>query len=379
MALTLNAEQQMLKDNARQFVRENSPVSSLRKLRDTKDASGFSTDVLRQMVDLGWTGIVIPEAYGGMGLGFTELGVVLEECGKNLVAHPLLASTVLAGGAVLEGGSEDQKKALLPGIASGELLAALAFEETRRFAPYEVSTKAEKSGSGYKLTGQKTFVLDGHVAQKLVVSARTSGKPGERAGLTLFLLDAGQRGVKVERTFMVDSRNAAKIKLEAVEVPASAVLGQLDKGADILDPVLDRATIALAAEMLGVVTQAYETTVEYLKTRVQFDVLIGTFQALQHRAVDMFCELELAKSVVLDALSSIDEKRDDVAVMASAVKARLTDASRLITREAIQMHGGIGMTDEHDIGLYMKRGGATEVTFGDSAYHRDRFARLKGF
>ncbi len=379
MSLTLNAEQQMLKDNARQFVRENAPVSHLRKLRDLKDATGFSPQLWQQMAELGWSGIIVPEQYGGTGLGYTELGVVMEECGRTLAPTPLLSTVLLCGGALLQGGSEAQKKALLPGISEGSTWMALAFEETRRFSPYEVATKAEKSGSGYKLSGQKTFVLDGHVAQKLIVSARTSGQPGERAGISLFLLDAGTPGVKIERTLMVDSRNAAKLKLEAVELPASALLGAAGAGADILDPVLDRATICLAAEMLGTISQAYETTLEYLKTRVQFDALIGTFQALQHRTVEMFCELELAKSVVLDALSAIDAGREDVAVMASAAKARLSEASKLITREAIQMHGGIGMTDEHDIGLYLKRGAATEVTLGDAAYHRDRFARLKGF
>jgi alkylation response protein AidB-like acyl-CoA dehydrogenase len=379
MALTLDSEQQMLKDNARQFVRENATVTHLRKLRDTKDAAGFSPDLWRSMVELGWSGIVMPEAYGGMGLGYVELGVVMEECGRNLVPHPLLASVVLCGGALLEAGSEDQKKALLPGIASGETCMALAFEESPRFAPYAVATRAEAHGKSYRITGKKTFVLDGHVANTLIVSARTSGNPGDRDGITLFLVDAGARGVKLERTLMVDSRNAAKLQLEAVEVPASAVLGSVGKGADVLDPVLDRATIALCAEMLGSIAQAYETTVEYLKTRVQFDVLIGSFQALQHRAVDMFCELELCKSVVMDALSAIDDKRDDVALMASAAKARLSDASRWITREAVQLHGGIGMTDEHDIGFYMKRGATTEITFGDGAYHRDRFARLKQF
>jgi alkylation response protein AidB-like acyl-CoA dehydrogenase len=379
MSLTLNAEQQMLKDNARQFVRENAPVSLLRSLRDRKDESGFSLDVWRSMVELGWAGIVIPEAYGGMGLGFTELGVVLEECGRNLVSQPLLSTAVLCAGAILEAGSDAQKQALLPGVAAGELLLALAFEETARFDPYAVATRAEKTAGGYRLNGQKTFVLDGHVAGQLIVSARTSGKPGERAGISLFLVDPSKTGVAIERTTMIDSRNAAKIRFEAVEVPASALIGQLDKGADVLDRVLDRAAIALSAEMLGLVSQAYETTLEYLKTRQQFDVLIGSFQALQHRAVDMFCEIELCKSVVADALAAIDTNRDDMAQMASAVKARLTDASRLVTREAVQLHGGIGMTDEHDIGFYLKRGGAAEVTFGDASYHRDRFARLKGF
>ena len=231
-----------------------------------------------------------------MGLGYTELGVVLEECGRTWSRIRCCRARCSAR-AILEGGSDAQKQALLPGIASGELLIALAFEETPRFDPYAVTTRAEKTAGGYRLTGNKTFVLDGHVAGKLIVSARTSGKPGERAGISLFLVEPGKPGVAVERTVMIDSRNAAKLRLEAAEVPASALIGQLDKGADVLDRVLDRATIALSAEMLGLISQAYETTLEYLKTRQQFDALIGSFQALQHRAVDMFCELELCKSV----------------------------------------------------------------------------------
>jgi alkylation response protein AidB-like acyl-CoA dehydrogenase len=379
MSLTLSTEQQMLKDNARELVRTHAPVSLLRKLRDTRDALGFSGELWRQMVELGWSSIIVPERYGGMGLGHTELGVVLEECGRTLAPHPLLSTVLLASGVVLEGGNEEQKLAILPGVCDGSLLLALAFEEQARFNPYDVATQATSTGGTYKLSGTKTFVLDGHIANKLIVSARTSGARAERSGITLFLLDPSQPGVSIERTILLDGRNAARCRLEAVEVPAAAVLGQVDRGAEILDPVLDRATICLAAEMLGSLSQTYDLTLEYLKTRVQFDALIGTFQALQHRAVNMFCELELCKSVVIDALAAIDQRREDVAVMASAVKARLCDASRLITREAVQMHGGIGMTDEHDIGLYLKRGAATELTFGDSAYHRDRFARLKGF
>jgi alkylation response protein AidB-like acyl-CoA dehydrogenase len=195
----------------------------------------------------------------------------------------------------------------------------------------------------------------------------------------LFVVDPQQPGVKVERASMLDSRNAARCTFEAVVVSEAALLGSVDEGADLLDPVLDRAAVCLSAEILGLITQAYETTLEYLKTRVQFDALIGTFQALQHRAVDMFCEIELAKSLVLDALGAIDEGREDAPVLASAVKARLSDAASFITREAVQLHGGIGMTDEHDIGLYLKRAAVAEASFGDAAYHRDRFARLKGF
>ena len=379
MALTLTAEQQLLRDNAISFVRENAPVPHMRKLRDTKDAVGFSRDLWQQMVELGWAGIVVPESYGGLGLGWTELGLVLEACGRTLAPQPLLSTAVLGSALLLAGGSDAQKQSLLPAICQGRSICALALEESARFSPYRIACKAERAGQSYRLSGMKTFVLDGHVAQQLIVAARTSGATDDRQGISLFLVDPQQAGVKIERTSMLDSRNAARLTLEAVEVPSSALLGQLDKGADVLDPVLDRAAVCVSAELLGLISQAYETTLEYLKTRVQFDALIGTFQALQHRAVNLFCEIELCKSLVADALAAQDDGRDDAPLMASAVKARLSDAASLISRDAVQLHGGIGMTDEHDIGFYLKRAAVGEATFGDAAYHRDRFARLKGF
>jgi len=379
MALTLTPEQQLLRDNAREFVQQNAPVNHLRRLRDMQVREGFSRELWQQMCEFGWVGSAIPEAYGGMGLGYTELGIVLEQCGRTLAPAPLLSSVLLGAGLVLQGGSEEQKRSILPGVASGKLLLAAALEEAPRFDPHRVSCRAERIGSSYRLTGQKTFVLDGHVADKLIVSARTSGAERDRAGISLFLVDADERGLRRDAQRLIDGHYAAKCTLEAVEVPAHALIGALDRGADVLEPVLDRATIGLGAEMFGLASQAYETTLEYLKTRVQFDVHIGSFQALQHRAVDMFCALELAKSVLVDALSALDDGRSDIPNVASALKARMTDLSRLVTREAVQMHGGIGMTDEHDIGFYLKRGAATEAMLGDSAYHRDRFARLSGF
>ncbi|MDD9942052.1 MAG: acyl-CoA dehydrogenase [Myxococcales bacterium] len=379
MALTLNGEQQLLRDSARNFVSTHAPVSHLRSLRDRNDDRGYSPVLWEQMVELGWAGIAIPESYGGAGLGLLELGLVMEECGRTLAPTPLLSTVLLAGNAVLEAGSEAQKSALLPAVCEGNKVMALAFEERSRFAPYQVACKAEARGTGFRLSGRKTFVLDGHIADTLVVTARTQGEVGDRDGISLFLVDPKQAGVKIERTTTLDSRNAAQCSFEAVDVPGDALLGELHQGADVLDRVLDRATVCLSAEMLGLVSQTYDVTLDYLKTRVQFDARIGSFQALQHRAVDMFCELELCKSLVLEALTAADEGRDDATMLASAVKARLTDASRWITRQAVQLHGGIGMTDEHDIGLYLKRGAATEQTLGDSAYHLDRFASLRGF
>jgi alkylation response protein AidB-like acyl-CoA dehydrogenase len=382
MALTLTPEQQLLRDNAREFVQQTTPVNHLRRTRDQQVREGFSREVWEQMAEFGWVSSCIPEAYGGMGLGYTELGVVLEECGRTLVPTPFVSSVLLGAGVLLQASQpsdDEHKRALLPGIAAGKLLLALAFEESPRFDPHHVACKAERVGANYRLSGHKSFVLDGHVADKLIVSARTSGGTSERDGISLFLIDPRDRGVKLQPQRLLDSHVATHCSLDAVEVPATALIGAVDRGADLLAPVLDRTAICLSAEMLGLCQQAYDITLEYLKTRVQFDVQIGSFQALQHRAVDMFCALELAKSVVLDALTAIDEQRADVPLMASAVKARLTDVSRHVTREAVQLHGGIGMTDEHDIGFYLKRGATTEAMFGDSAYHRDRFARLSGF
>jgi alkylation response protein AidB-like acyl-CoA dehydrogenase len=379
MALILTSEQQLLRDNARDFVQQNAPVNHLRRLRDQRDADGFSRELWRQMADFGWASSFIPEAYGGMGLGYTELGVVLEECGRTLAPTPLLSSVLLGAGTILEGGDEAQKRAFLPGVCAGTKLLALAFEETPRFHPHHVACKAERVGSEYRITGQKSFVVDGHAADHLIVSARTSGATDERAGISLFVVDAGARGMKLQPTRLIDGRYASKCVLEAVSVPESALVGTAGRGADVLEPVLDRAAICLSAEMFGTCSQAYETTLEYLKTRVQFDQPIGSFQALQHRAVDMFCALELAKSVLIDGLSAIDERRAELPKLASAVKARMSELSKHVTRESIQMHGGIGMTDEHDIGFYLKRGATNEITLGDAAYHRDRYATLSGF
>lgn len=379
MALVLNEDQVLLKDAARAFIQDKSPIAEFRKLRDTNDASGFDRKLWKEMAALGWAGIIIPEEFGGSGFGFVGLGVVLEEAGRTLLASPLVSTALIGASAVLRGGTAAQKKEILPPIATGDWLLALALEEGPRHAPYAIATKAEKAGDGYTLNGKKTFVLDGHVADQLIVVARTSCKTGDRDGLTLFLVEPTTPGVKITRTIMADSRNAANIEFSGVKLAADAVLGGVDQGADILDPVLDRARIALSAEMLGCIRESFERTIEYLKTRQQFGVLIGTFQALKHRAAEMFCEIELSVSVVLDALIAIDENRNDVPQMASLAKARLNDTFFLVSNEALQMHGGIGMTDEFDIGLFMKRARVTQASFGDSAFHRARYASLEGY
>jgi alkylation response protein AidB-like acyl-CoA dehydrogenase len=381
MPMILNEEQTMLKDTAKEFCASNAPISQLRKLRDSEAKDGFDRDTWAKMVELGWAGIPFPEEYGGLAFGYKGLGVVTEETGRTLAASPLFATVWVGATAVNAGGSDAQKSDLLPKVASGELLLALAVEEGTRHAPYTIGTKATEAGGSFTIKGRKTFVLDGHVADKLIVVARTSGKKKDRDGLTLFLVDRAADGVKVTRTKMVDSRNAANMQFRDVAVPRSAVIGQVGKGADVLDRTLDIARIGIAAEMLGSTQECFERTVQYLKDRKQFGVPIGSFQALKHRAADMFCEVELSKSVVLEALTALDDGRsaEEVAKLASLAKAKVGETFTRVSREGIQMHGGIGMTDEFDIGFFIKRSAVAEQIFGDVNFHRDRYATLEGY
>ena len=376
MPLVLNEDQNMLKDSAKNFCSDNTPITQLRRLRDENDSLGFDKETWTQMVELGWSGITVPEAYGGLGFGYMGLGVVMEECGRTLAASPLFATAALGTSALIYGGSEEMKAGLLGQVAEGKLLLALALEETAHHSPYKIKSIVEKASSGYEISGTKNFVLDGHVADKLIVVGRSFGKEGESEGLTLLLVDREARGVAVTRTKMADSRNAANVSFDKVP---GVLIGEEGKGAVILDKVLDVGRILLAAEMLGGIQECFERTVEYLKTREQFGVPIGSFQSLKHRAAQMFCEVELSKSVVLEALSALDEDSDQIPELASLAKARLNDTYNLVSSEGVQMHGGIGMTDEYEIGFFMKRSRVCEHTFGGSAFHRDRYGVLQGY
>jgi alkylation response protein AidB-like acyl-CoA dehydrogenase len=381
MAMILNDEQNMLKDTAKDFCATNVPIAQLRKLRDENNADGFDRATWGKMVELGWAGIPWPEQYGGLAFGYKGLGVVTEETGRCLAASPLMSTVWLSGTLINLAGNNEQKSELLGAIAAGQLIVATALEESHRHAPYQIATKAREAEGGYKLSGKKTFVLDGHVADKLIVVARTSGRKDSRDGLTLFLIDRKTKGVKVTRTYMADSRNAANIQFRAVRVTPDQILGSKDHAADVLDRALDVARIGLAAEMLGSTQECFERTVQYLKEREQFGVPIGSFQALKHRAADMFCEVELSKSVVLEALTALDENRDanEIAKLASLAKTKVGETFTRVSREGIQMHGGIGMTDEFDIGFFIKRAAVAEQTFGDVNYHRNRYGELEGY
>jgi alkylation response protein AidB-like acyl-CoA dehydrogenase len=375
----LTEEQSMLRDAARTWTQEKSPVSAFRKMRDSGAPLGYDPAAFNEMAEMGWTGVIIPEEYGGSDFGYLSLGLVLEELGRTLTASPLLATGLASASALILGGTAAQKEAWLPKIASGEAVATLAIEEGPHHAPEKVALAATKSGAGYSLSGTKTFVLEGMAAALLIVSARTSGKPGEKEGITLFLVPGDAKGVTRKQLKLADSRGAAVVTFEGVEVGADAVLGEADKGWDLLEKVLDRARAGLAAEMLGSALQAFETTLDYLKTRVQFGQVIGSFQALQHRAAKMFTDLELARSCVEAALTAIDNDSPDVPELVSLAKAKVGDTLHLVSNEMVQMHGGIGMTDAHDAGFYLKRARAAEATFGGQAYHRDRYARINGY
>lgn len=379
MALVLNEEQVMLKESAAGFLAQKASVAQLRALRDSRDEHGFSAGVWSEMAQMGWAGIAIPEAFGGLGYGYTGLGLVLEQAGRNLSASPLQSTVLVAATVIGELGSAVQKEQLLGAIAAGEKLVSLALQEGAHHAPLQTAVRAAAQGDDYVLNGEKVLVLDASAADTFIVVARTAGEPGEEKGLSAFLVDAGTTGLSIQRRSLVDSRNAGALSLDHVRVPAGNVLGAPGTAWGGLNRALDIANIGLAAELLGLSTEAFERTNAYLKERKQFGRVIGSFQGLQHRAAELFAELELARSIVLQALQAIDAGEQDLSLYASAAKAKLCEVAQRVTNEAIQMHGGIGMTDEHEIGFFIKRARVVQHTFGDYNYHLDRFALRSGF
>lgn len=379
MALVLNEEQVMLRDAAAGFLSEKATVSHLRALRDSDSESGFDPDTWKDMVDMGWAGIAIGEEFGGLGYGYTGLGLVLEQAGRNLSASPLQSAVLVSATLIERLGNRAQKEALLPAIASGQMLVSLALQEGPHHAPENTALAAVAAGDDYVLNGAKVLVQDAVTADRFIVIARTSGASGDTAGLSAFLVAADAPGLDVQRRSMVDSRGAGALVLQDVKVPAADALGAVDGAWDGLARALDIANIGLAAELLGLSAEAFERTVGYLQERKQFGRVIGSFQGLQHRAAELFAELELARSIVLQALQAIDADADNLPLLASAAKAKLCEVAQRATNEGIQMHGGIGMTDEHEIGFFIKRARVAQHTFGDYNYHLDRFARLSGF
>ena len=378
MALVLNEDEVMMRDMAQGFFAEKAPVKALRGLRDTQDETGFDQTLWSEMAAQGFAGMVIPEEYGGVDMGYLAAGLVAEQMGRNLTASPFLSTSILAATA-LKHGSDEQKSAWLPKIASGEAVIALALDEGVKHNPRGTATTAVPSGNGFKLNGAKAMVVDGHVANVMIVVARTSGEEGDAEGLSLFLVDPKTAGVSTERTIMVDSRNAARIDLENVEVSGDALLGTLDGGMDVLNGVLAAGRGIAAAELLGAGAQAFEDTVAYIKERKQFGAIIGEFQALQHRSSHLYSELEIARSAVVGALTALDAGDEQAQQYCAMAKAKLGSVAKLASQEGVQMHGGVGMTDEYDIGLFMKRIRVLQELMGDAHYHMNEFAEANAY
>ncbi|MEL6754716.1 MAG: acyl-CoA dehydrogenase [Pseudomonadota bacterium] len=378
MTFVLTEDQEMLRDTAEAFARDELPVSHLRALRDG-GANGADPASREKLAELGFFGVLVPEEFGGSDFGMVGMGQIMEALGRTLAATDVLQTGVIGASLLTLAGTQEQKESWLTKLAGGEFTSALALDEGAHHAPAQVATEAERDGQGYTLNGAKRYVPGGHTADLFLVVARTFGQPGEAHGLTLFLVPKDTEGLSVQALNTVDSHGAAHLSLDGVHVGEAHVLGDVDKAMDVLEPVLDRARIALAAETLGSAQAAFDMTLEYLNTRRQFGQLIGSFQALQHRAAQMFTNLEMSRSCVAAALSAVDQNAANVAELASLAKAKTAELVHLVSNETVQMHGGIGMTDDHDSGLYMKRARVQEALYGGASFHRDRYARLQGF
>ncbi len=377
MDFQLSADQKMIVETAGAFVKKELPIERMRKMRS--DATGWSRAVWKQMGELGWLGIMHPEAVGGFGGSFVEAALLLERFGTTLVTEPFAASAVVAAAALRSGSEAQQERFLAPMIAGDESLALAWSEPASRHDATVCATRAEKSGGGYRIKGEKVWVLNGHAAERIVVSARTAGGPSDEHGISLFVLDAGAAGLAKKTVQCMDGHKAAMLSLDCT-VDEGRLLGAEGAGFAALERALDYGAAAACAEGYGAMKTALDMTVEYLKTREQFGVKIGSFQALQHRAVDMFVETELAKSVMLMAAIKADSPDPvDRSRAISAAKAQLSMSGKFVTQQAIQLHGGIGITDEHDIGLYFKRMHALSTLWGDEEHHVRRFASLPTF
>lgn len=377
MSLRYSDEQRLLADSARDFLAARSPVSAQRRLRDEAADLGFDAQLWRDAVELGWSAIPFPEAFGGLDFGCKGLGPIFESMGRNLSATPLLSSVVLAGSLLHLAGNSTQQTQWLQAMIGGEQRLALAVDERSRHAPSHIALEAKAEGQGYRLHGEKFWVVDGLGADAYVVAARTSGQPGDTQGISLFLVPADTHGLTVSALSLIDSRNSARLQLDGVLLGRDALLGALGEGWTALETALDRGRTCLAAELLGMAEQLFETTLEYLKTRVQFDTAIGTFQVLQHRAAQMYVDLALSRSALMAALATLDDAGHDARVRArlvSLAKWKAGDTAIKVANEAVQMHGGIGVTDELDVGLYLKRVRVAQSCLGDRDFHCERYS-----
>jgi len=373
----LTDDQKMLQETAASFLAEEGSIArQMRHWREIGCKDGFGHSLWKQFAELGLTGICIPESHGGLGLGATEAALVLEEIGRNLTPSPFLTTAVAAARAIDGTACAEH---WFPGILSGDAVLALAVDEGPRHAPERTGLEAKRLGNGFVLNGEKSFVVQGVSADMIVTAARTGGSPGEREGITLFAVPKDASGLTVDSQALVDSSKAARLTFGGVELDADAVIGEVDGGWQPLSRALSAGSSGAAAELVGVASGASAMTLDYLRQRKQFGKLIGEFQALQHRAAHLYSEIEIARAAALKAAQLLDSGDDKAELYASVAKAKAADVANLSVREGVQMHGGIGMTDEHDIGLFMKREAVLGELFGDVYYHRNRVAKLSGY
>ena len=379
MAMLLTDEQNMLRDAARGFLQASAPIDQLRRLRDEVSSDGYDRDTWKSMAEMGWSGVLIPEDHGGVAMGHVAAGVIAEEMGRTLTASPFLSTAVMGAIAVAGYGSASQREQWLSKIADGTTNVAVAVDEDRSHSPGLVTTSAQASDRGFRISGGKSFVADGHVADLILVSARSSGGVRDENGISLFLVPRDCAGLTIERQMMVDSRNSATVQFDGVEVDFDALVGEVGAGYPVLEHVLDAGRACLAAEMLGSAQECLAQTIDYLSTRRQFDRTIGSFQALQHRAAHLFTEIEIGRSAVMRALQALDAASNDRQLIVSVAKSKVGRVAQLAAQEAIQMHGGIGMTDEFNIGFFLKRVRVAEALYGDANFHADKFARMRNY
>jgi alkylation response protein AidB-like acyl-CoA dehydrogenase len=373
----LTDDQKMLQETAASFLAEKGTIATqFRHWREINCKDGFGHGLWKQFAELGLTGICIPETHGGLGLGATEAALVLEEIGHNLTPSPFLVTAVAAVRAIERTAHADR---WYPAILSGEAVLALAIDESPRHTPDQTAMEAKRQGNGFVLNGAKQFVVQGGSADMIVTAARTAGARGEVSGITLFAVPADASGLQVDNVALVDSSKAARLAFNNVMVDADAVIGEVDDGWQPLSRALNAGRAGAAAELVGVASGASTMTLDYLRQRKQFGKFIGEFQALQHRAAHLYSEIEIARAAAFKAAELLDRGSDRAELYVSVAKAKAADVANLAVREGVQMHGGIGMTDEHDIGLYMKREAVLGQLFGDVYYHRERVASLSDY
>ena len=369
----------ILRDTIKNFLNNNAPVNQIRQIRDQNNQEGFCRNTWQAIADLGLLGVLIPEKYGGVDMGYHAAGLISEEMGRTLTASPYLSTAIIGASAINLFGSKNQKEKLLKNLVSGNSILSLAIDENLQHLPNIVKTHATRWKNGFKISGKKTFVADGSIADLFICSARTNATNNSKDGITLFLIPSNLDGISIQKNNSIDHRNFANILFDDVEVNSDSILSEVDSGYWALEQILNIGRSCIASEMLGISEECLDRTINYIKERKQFGVSIGSFQGLQHRISHLFSEIEITKSLINKTLKCLDNSTEEIELMTAATKAKAGEICQLASQEAIQMHGGVGMTDEYDIGFFLKRSRVADALLGNSKFHTDKFASLRGY